>query len=165
MPALSAAATKLDRIVAEFADLLPRERLELLLEFAESLPPLPPRYQAERDRGEHRVQECQTPVFLWAEVRDGRVHVYGDVAPEAPTVKGFVGILVDAFDDSTPQEVLAVEPNLLTAAGASRSARHDADARLASHSVHDPRTSAESGRENNARARRSAIRVSEDSPR
>src|SRR5437588_11801487 len=83
---MSSAATKLDQIVGEFADLEPRERLELLLEFAEGLPPLPPRYQAEKDRGEHRVHECQTPVFLWVEVNDGRVQVYGDVAPEAPTV-------------------------------------------------------------------------------
>lgn len=110
---MSNAATKLDQIVAEFADLEPRERLELLLDFAEGLPPLPPRYQAERDRGEHRVHECQTPVFLWAEVSDGRVQVFGDVAPEAPTVKGFVGILVDAFSGATPEEVLSVEPNLL----------------------------------------------------
>jgi cysteine desulfuration protein SufE len=106
-------AAKLDQIVAEFADLEPRERLELLLDFAEGLPPLPPRYQAERDRGEHRVHECQTPVFLWVEVSDGRVQVFGDVAPEAPTVKGFVGILVDAFSGATPEEVLSVEPNLL----------------------------------------------------
>ncbi len=37
------ATAKLDQIVAEFADLEPRERLELLLEFAEKLPPLPER--------------------------------------------------------------------------------------------------------------------------
>src|SRR5215831_19559083 len=88
---------KLDEIVAEFADLDPRERLELLLEFAENLPPLPERYQAQRDAGLHRVPECQTPVFIWVELIDGNVHIDADVAPEAPTVKGFVGILVDAF--------------------------------------------------------------------
>jgi cysteine desulfuration protein SufE len=115
--AMSAAATKLDQIVGEFADLEPRERLELLLEFAEGLPPLPPRYQAEKDRGEHRVHECQTPVFLWVEVNDGVVQVYGDVAPEAPTVKGFVGILADAFSGASPEEVLSVEPDLLQRLG------------------------------------------------
>ncbi|HEV3415809.1 MAG TPA: SufE family protein [Pirellulales bacterium] len=114
---MSTAATKLDRIVDEFAGLEPRERLELLLEFAESLPALPPRYQAEKDRGEHRVHECQTPVFLWVEVIDGQVQVYGDVAPEAPTVKGFVGILVDAFSGSSPEEVLSVQPDLLQRLG------------------------------------------------
>ena len=108
---------KLDRIVEEFADLEPRERLELLLEFAEGLPPLPPRYQAEKERGEHRVHECQTPVFLWVEVNNGQVHVYGDVAPEAPTVKGFVGILADAFTGATPDEVLTVGPDLLQRLG------------------------------------------------
>src|ERR1700676_622770 len=105
---MPSAATKLDQIVGEFADLEPRERLELLLEFAEGLPPLPPRYQAEKDRGEHRVHECQTPVFLWVEVNDGRVQVYADVAPEAPTVKGFVNILVEAFNGATADEALEV---------------------------------------------------------
>ena len=114
---MSTAATKLDRIVDEFAGLDPRERLELLLEFAENLPPLPPRYQAEKDRGEHRVHECQTPVFLWVEVNNGQVQVFGDVAPEAPTVKGFVGILADAFSGATAEEVLAVQPDLLQRLG------------------------------------------------
>ena len=114
---MSTAATKLDRIVEEFADLDPRERLELLLEFAEGLPPLPPRYQAEKERGVHRVHECQTPVFLWVEVANGQVHVYADVAPEAPTVKGFVGILADAFTGAAPEEVLAVGPDLLQRLG------------------------------------------------
>lgn len=115
--AVESATSKLDQIVAEFADLEPRERLELLLEFAEGLPPLPPRYQAEKDRGEHRVHECQTPVFLWVEVNDGVVQVYGDVAPEAPTVKGFVGILADAFSGSSPEEILSVQPDLLQRLG------------------------------------------------
>ncbi len=52
---------KLDEIVAEFADLESRERLELLLEFAENLPPLPAKYEADRDAGLHRIAECQTP--------------------------------------------------------------------------------------------------------
>jgi cysteine desulfuration protein SufE len=114
---MPSAATKLDQIVGEFADLEPRERLELLLEFAEGLPPLPPRYQAEKDRGEHRVHECQTPVFLWVEVKEGVVQVFGDVAPEAPTVKGFVGILADAFSGASPEEVLSVQPDLLQRLG------------------------------------------------
>jgi cysteine desulfuration protein SufE len=114
---MSPAAMKIDRIVEEFADLEPRERLELLLEYAEGLPPLPPRYQAEKERGEHRVHECQTPVFLWVEVNNGQVDVFADVAPEAPTVKGFVGILADAFTGAAPEEVLSVGPDLLQRLG------------------------------------------------
>lgn len=87
--------------------------MELLLEFAEKLAPLPARYEAERQAGLNRVQECQTPVFLWADVETGRVRIYADVAPEAPTVKGFVSLLVDIFSGATPAEVIAFEPNLV----------------------------------------------------
>lgn len=108
---------KADSIAEEFEDLQPRERLELLLEFAEKLAPLPPEYQAERDAGVNRVHECQTPVFLWARVEDGRVQVFADVAPEAPTVKGFVSLLVDIFSGAHPDEVIAFEPNLVNRLG------------------------------------------------
>jgi cysteine desulfuration protein SufE len=104
-------------IVTEFADLEPRERLELLLDFAENLPPLPPDLQAQRDAGEHRVHECQTPVFLWVIPEDGHIRVHGDVAPESPTVKGFVGIVVEAFTGARPEEVLAMPANLVQRLG------------------------------------------------
>ncbi len=104
-------------LVAEFQELEPRERLELLLEFAENLPPLPPELAAERDKAEHRVHECQTPVFLWVALADGRVRISAEVAPEAPTVKGFVGILVEAFSGAPADEVLAVEPDLVARFG------------------------------------------------
>lgn len=110
-------ATRLDEIAEEFADLDPRERLELLLDFADNLPELPPEYEARKQAGENRVHECQTPVFLFAELRDGRVHVYAAVAEEAPTVKGFVAILVEAFSGAEPAEVLNVKPNLLARLG------------------------------------------------
>jgi cysteine desulfuration protein SufE len=104
---------RVDALTEEFAGLEPRERLELLLEFAEKLPPLPARFQAERDAGAGRVHECQTPVFLWVEIENGQVHVFADVAPEAPTVKGFVSLLSDLFAGSEPREVLQFEPNLV----------------------------------------------------
>jgi len=111
------AAAKLEAIIEEFADLDQRERLELLLDFAENLGELPAKYQAQRDAGENRVNECRTPVFLWVEVNDGRVQIYIHVAPEAPTVKGFAAILVDAFTGRRPEEILAVKPNLLQRLG------------------------------------------------
>ena len=111
------APEKLDQIVEEFAELEPRERLELLLDFAENLPPLPAEYEEQRLAGEHRVHECQTPVFIWTDVRDGHVQLHAWVAPEAPTVKGFIGVLREAFHDATPEAVLTVESNLLQRLG------------------------------------------------
>jgi cysteine desulfuration protein SufE len=109
--------TKLDKIITEFDGLDYQERLELLLDFAESLPELPDQYRAERDAGLGRVPECMTPVFLWIDVADGKVQLIADVAPEAPTVKGFVSILVDAWHGAPPAEVAAAPPDILRRMG------------------------------------------------
>jgi cysteine desulfuration protein SufE len=111
------AQQRLDEIAAEFADLDPRERLELLLDFAESLPDVPEPLRADRDMGEHRVHECMTPVYLWVLSDNGHVRIHAEVAPEAPTVKGFVGILVDAFSGATPDELLTISPDILRRLG------------------------------------------------
>jgi hypothetical protein len=49
--------------------------MEYLIEYAMSLPPLPDRYQAQRDNLE-QVHECQTPVFLATEINDNAVYFY-----------------------------------------------------------------------------------------
>ena len=108
---------KLDDIIAEFEGLDYQERLELLLDFAEHLPELPEQYRAERDAGLHRVPECMTPVFLWVDVVDGKVQIVADVAPEAPTVKGFVSILVESWNGVTPEEIAAAPPDILRRMG------------------------------------------------
>jgi cysteine desulfuration protein SufE len=108
---------RMEAIVSEFAELEPRERLELLLEFAEKLAPLPPEYQAQRDAGMNRVHECQTPVFLWTEIVDGKVRIVADVAPESPTVKGFVSILSDLYGGADPAEVLAASADIVQRLG------------------------------------------------
>lgn len=110
-------AARLAEIIEEFRDAEPRERLELLLELANSLPPLPPELAAQRDAGMHRVHECQTPVFLWIGVSEGRVTIQADVAPESPTVKGFVALLAEAFGGATPEQVLATPPDLIQQLG------------------------------------------------
>jgi cysteine desulfuration protein SufE len=111
------AQQRLDEIAAEFADLEPRERLELLLDFAEGLPEVPESLRADRDTGDHRVHECMTPVYLWVVPEDGHVRIHAEVAPEAPTVKGFAGILVDALSGASPAEVLSVSPDILQRLG------------------------------------------------
>ena len=106
-------AERLETIAREFSELEPRERLELLLEFADRLPPLPPELAGEAEHAAHRIVECQTPVFIWVDLVEGRVKLAAEVAPEAPTVKGFVSILVDLFAGATPDEVLALDANVV----------------------------------------------------
>ena len=100
---------RLDAIVREFRDAPDDLRIELLLEYAESLPALP----AHLDSGRmEQVIECQTPFFLQAEVADDRVHLWFDCPPEAPTTRAFAGILAAGLDGATTSEVLAVPDDL-----------------------------------------------------
>ena len=107
----------LDTIAKRFASTDRETRLQLLLHYAKKLPPLPERYAEARDRGDNKVHECMTPVFLFTELTDGRAHLYADAAPEAPTVRGFVSLLGTAIEGATPAEVAAVPDDLLDRLG------------------------------------------------
>lgn len=105
----------LAEIIDDFAALPPRARLELLLEFAEGLPELPPRYGDHPERLE-RVPECQTPLFVAVELSpepDPRVELFFSVPREAPTTRGFAGILHAGLNGQSPNTVLGVPPNVL----------------------------------------------------
>jgi len=98
---------RLQEIADEFAAVPETERLQLLLEFAQELPPPPARYAAQHDLLE-RVPECQTPLFLAVELDpDAAVHLFFDAPPEAPTTRGFAGILHAGLDGLNAAEVLA----------------------------------------------------------
>lgn len=98
---------RLQEIADDFGAVPDKERLQLLLEFSEDLPPLPARYAEHRDRMEP-VPECQTPLFLAVEVDDnGTVRLFFDAPPEAPTTRGFAGILYAGLNGLGADEVLA----------------------------------------------------------
>jgi len=98
---------RLQEIAEDFGAVPDTERLQLLLEFSEELPPLPDRYAEHRDLLE-QVPECQTPLFLAVEVDDdGTVHLFFDAPPEAPTTRGFAGILHAGLDGLSADEILA----------------------------------------------------------
>ena len=97
---------RLAEIVEDFNALPGQERLQLLLEFSDDLPALPERYAGHRDLLE-QVPECQSPLFLAVEVApDDVVHLFFDAPPEAPTTRGFAGILHAGLDGLGADEVL-----------------------------------------------------------
>ncbi|QGN46128.1 SufE family protein [Micromonospora sp. WMMC415] len=103
--------TRLAEIVDEFAA-APRDVvLEMLLEYADVIPLLPPE-RADRE-GMEQVPECQTAFFLRARVTpEGTVETLFDCPPEAPTTRAFAGILAEGLAGATPAEVLAVPDDL-----------------------------------------------------
>lgn len=98
---------KLADIVEAFKESQGREKIELLFEFSQSLAPLPERLKSERDKME-TVPECVTPIFLHAENSAEGLQWFFDIPEEAPTVRGYAGVLTEGLTGTTPEEVLAV---------------------------------------------------------
>lgn len=89
----------------EFLELDAPERLELLLEYADDLPDVPDDLDADSFE---RVAECQSPVFIALQVADGVVTMHAKAPAEAPTTRGFAGILVRALTGLPAAEALQV---------------------------------------------------------
>ena len=106
----------LDAIVAELSESDRQERIDLLIDFAKNLPPLPERLAAHKDAS-HRVEECQSPVYLFVEIDGDRVALYADAPIEAPTVRGFVSLLLEGLNGATVEEVLQVPSDLVERCG------------------------------------------------
>jgi cysteine desulfuration protein SufE len=84
------------------------EKIETLVAYSESLPPLPARLKEERAKMDP-VPECMTPVFLYGEKGpDGGILFYFDIPPQAPTVRGLASILASGLNGSQPEEILSV---------------------------------------------------------
>jgi cysteine desulfuration protein SufE len=109
----------LDKLIPRFKAADAQTRLETLLDYSKKLPALPERLQAEKALGHNRVDECQTPVFLWVEVDQGQVHIHADVPREAPTVRGFVSLLARTLEGATPGAVASLPLDLLDQLGLS----------------------------------------------
>jgi cysteine desulfuration protein SufE len=107
----------LEKIVQRFQGSDKQTRLELLLHYSKKLPVLPERFHAARDQGINRVPECQSPVFLFMEREGDGVVLYADAPREAPTVRGFVSLLIKGVNGAPPAAVAALPGDLLDQLG------------------------------------------------
>lgn len=110
-------AEKLEEYLGEFEGLAPEERLELLIDFARELPPLPPGREGLSREANCKINECQTPVFLDCSREGGRLHFIADVPEKSPTVRGFVAMLVNGLDGANPSDAESLTPELLVRLG------------------------------------------------
>jgi cysteine desulfuration protein SufE len=121
-PAPETMPPALGEIVEDFLAVSERERLQLLLEFSEALPAMPARY-AEHPELMEPVPECQSPVFLVTEVGDdpdATVHLHFSAPREAPTTRGFAGILREGLDGLPAAAVLAAPDDVSSQLGLER---------------------------------------------
>lgn len=112
------AAARATELAEDFKSFALKDRLQLLLEFSENLPSLPERYKDHPDLLE-RVEECQSPVFLFVEVNDSRVNLFFTAPEEAPTTRGFASILHSVLDGASVSEVAGFDDDFPSALGLS----------------------------------------------
>lgn len=87
------------------------DRYKELIQLGKSLESYP---EDKRDE-KYKVKGCQSQVWLYPEVKDGRVFFYGD--SDAVLVKGIVALLLNVYSDATPAEILATKPEFLKEVG------------------------------------------------
>lgn len=117
----------LAEIVDDFQALTEPDRLQLLLEFSRGLPELPERLKDHPELLE-QVVECQSPLFLTIESEknkdDGEgpraYRLFFKAPPEAPTTRGFAGVLHEGLDGLTAQEILDVPDDMPELLGLTR---------------------------------------------
>ena len=103
----------IDQIIDDFSFLGDWEdRYRYVIELGRKLEPLP---EAERTPA-NKVSGCASQVWLWTRAgEDGekRLRFVGD--SDAHIVRGLIAILIALFDNKTPAEIAAIDPDALFA--------------------------------------------------
>lgn len=96
----------LAEVISDFGEVAGQDKLQLLLEFANELPPLPAHLE---EAAMEPVPECQSPLFLSVDASDpDKVRLYFSAPAEAPTTRGFAAILSAGLDGQSAADILAV---------------------------------------------------------
>lgn len=96
---------QLQNIIAIYKMAPKSMQLELLLEHSKKVPDLP-EHLKNSDNLE-RVEECQTPFFLTTEFdENNNVSLFFDAPAEAPTTRGFAGILYEGVNGLPAEDIL-----------------------------------------------------------
>ena len=105
----------LAEVVSEFQEVGGQDKLQLLLEFANELPPLPADLE---QAAMEPVPECQSPLFLHVDAGDPEhVRLFFSAPAEAPTTRGFAAILSAGLDEQPAEDILAVPDDFYTDLG------------------------------------------------
>ncbi len=89
------------------------ERLRFIVGEGKALPELPASLKLEP----FLVKGCISRAWLVPQFKDGRLSFFAD--SEAMIVKGIIALLLKVYNDSTPQEILAMPSDFLSEAGVS----------------------------------------------
>lgn len=98
----------IETVLSRFRALSREDKMAALVSYARKLEPLPERF-ASLTGEDWSVPECQTPVRIFPEVTEGRLHFYAGInTRQSPTVAAFLGIVFGAVNDEPPETTLAI---------------------------------------------------------
>jgi cysteine desulfuration protein SufE len=113
-PPASATPEPITRTLKRFASLSREDKMQTLLAYSRKLEPLPERLRT-IDRAAFHVHECQTPVDIIPEMRDGTLHFFADIdTRQSPTVAAFLAIVFGAINDHPPETTLALPSDFVS---------------------------------------------------
>jgi cysteine desulfuration protein SufE len=87
------------------------ERYKHLISMGKALAPMADEHHVETNK----VKGCQSQVWLFAELKDGKIHYSGD--SDAAIVKGIVALLLKIYSDREPDEILKLDQNFVEEIG------------------------------------------------
>jgi cysteine desulfuration protein SufE len=87
------------------------DRYQFIIELGRKLPPYPVAWQTDA----HRVQGCQSQVWLAAEESDGKIQLAG--SSDAAIVSGLVALVLRVYSGRTRAEILATDKKFLSDLG------------------------------------------------
>ena len=79
------------------------DRYKYIIDLGRELPPLPEALHTE----ERKIRGCQSQVWIDTRVEDGKLQLAVD--SDAFIVKGLLGVVLAAYNDKTPADVLAFD--------------------------------------------------------
>ena len=97
----------IQKILTRFQTLSPDMVRQALVQYANRLPPLPERFRG-LDEEQYRVHECQTPVAIYPELKEGKLYFHADVPQGAPTIRALLAMIFEAVNGQPPEAVLAI---------------------------------------------------------
>jgi cysteine desulfuration protein SufE len=112
MPSQPSAADTQKELIEEFGFFDDwTDRYQYLIDLGRNLPPFPEELRTE----EHRLHGCQSQVWLHHDSDGGRLHF--SAISDSAIVSGLIALLLRVYSDRSAEEILATEPDFITAIG------------------------------------------------
>ena len=87
------------------------QRYEYMIDLGKSLPLIDPKYKTDN----HIIKGCQSKVWVHADMEDDKVVFTAD--SDAIITKGIIAILIRAFSNHSPQEILDADTSFIDQIG------------------------------------------------